>query len=72
MSDSNADHEQPAPSPGHVDVRSMLVPGQIPVDALDHVALQLSVIGRTEDVAVSPDGRRIAARRVRCECARHR
>ena len=41
------------------DVRALLVPGQIPVAASDAGALQLGVIGRTEDVAVSPDGSRL-------------
>ena len=41
------------------DVRALLVPGQIPVAASDAGALQLGVVGRTEDVAVSPDGSRL-------------
>ena len=42
------------------DVRDEVVAGQLAVSCTDEVALQLGLVGRTEDVAISPDGRRLA------------
>jgi DNA-binding beta-propeller fold protein YncE len=43
-----------------LDVTARLVSGQLETSADDPAALVLGSIGRTEDVAVSPDGRRLA------------
>ena len=49
-----------APRPAHTRPYARHVARQLPVIMDDAVAARLSVIGRTEDVAMSPDGQRLA------------
>ncbi len=53
-------HDERDAVPGLVDVRTGLVPIQFDVACADDVATRLGIIGRTEDVAVSSGGNRLA------------